>query len=137
MKQSTIARNRQLRMKKVQEQFKNWRKNKSRRGSATPKHLWEAAVKLHGDYSTYEIARDLRVGYSKLQSLISEASKTKTESTPGFIQMEIPPLLPQSKQDEWSIEMENANGAKMKISGRGSQMPNIAMICQSFVEQKR
>ncbi len=137
MKQSKIASDRQSRMKKVQEQFANWRKNKSRRGIATPKYLWEAAVSLHGDYSPYEIARDLGIGYSKLQSLISEASKTKPQPTPAFIQMEIPPPSPQPKQNEWSIEMEKADGTKMKISGSGSQMPDIALICQSFVEHKR
>ncbi len=136
MKQSKIASDRQLRMKKVQEQFADWRKNKSSRGSTTPKHLWEAAVSLHGDYSAYEIARNLRVGYSKLQSLISEASKTKSEPTRAFIQMEIPPPV-QPKQNEWSIEMEKADGTKIKISGSGLQMPDIALICQSFVERKR
>lgn len=136
MKQSKIASGRQLRMNKVQKQFANWRKTKSRRGSPTPKHLWEAAVNLHGDYSACEIAKNLRVGYSKLQSLISEASKTKTKATPAFIQMEIPPPS-QAKQNEWSIEMEKADGTKMKISGSGSQMPDVALICQSFVEGKR
>ncbi|WP_372364582.1 hypothetical protein [Candidatus Uabimicrobium sp. HlEnr_7] len=136
MKQSKIASDRQLRMKKVQEQFSNWRKNKSRRGSTTPKHLWEGAVSLHGDYSAYEIARDLGVAYSKLQSLISEASKTKTKPTPAFIQMEIPPPS-QPKQNEWSIEMEKVDGTKMKISGSGLQMPDVALICKSFVECKR
>jgi len=134
MKQSTIARDRQSQMKKVQEQLENWRKNKSSRGSTTPKHLWEAAVKLHGEYSVYEIARDLRLGYNKLKSLISEASKTKTESTPAFIQIEIP--APQSKQNEWTIEMENVDGSKMKISGSGLQMLDVALICQNFVVRK-
>lgn len=136
MKQSKIASDRQLRMKKVQEQFTNWRKNKSRKGSATPKHLWEAAVDLCGDYSAYEISRDLRVEYSKLKSLISEASKAKTEPSPAFIQMEIAPPSRQPKQNEWSIEMEKADGTKMKISGSGWQMPDVALICQSFVEEK-
>ena len=137
MKQSKIASDRQLRMKKVQEQFADWRKNKSSRGSATPQHLWEAAVSLRDDYSAYEIAKNLRVGYNKLQSLISEASKTKSEPTPAFIQMEIPPPPVQPKQNEWSIEMEKADGTKMKISGSGLQMPDIALICQSFVERQQ
>lgn len=135
MKQSMVAENRQLKMKKVQEQFENWRKNKSSRGSTTPKHLLEAAVKLHGEYSVYEIARDLRLGYSKLKSLISETSKTKKESTQSFIQMEI--SAPQSKQNEWSIEIENVDGSKMKIRGSGSQMLDVSLICQNFVEWKR
>ena len=134
MKQLPIASDKQLRMKKVQKQFANWRKNKSRRGSATPKRLWEAAIDLHDEYSAYEIAKNLRVEHSKLQNVISEVSKTKTESTPAFIQMDI--SAPQVKQDEWSIEMENADGTKMKISGSGSQMPDVALICQSFVWKK-
>lgn len=137
MKKSKIASDRQLRMKKVQEQFASWRKTKSRRGSATPKYLWEAAISLHDDYSANEIAKGLRVEYRKVRNLISEASKTKTGSSPTFIQMEIPPPSAQRKENAWSIEMEKADGTKMKISGSGLQMPDIALICQSFVERKR
>ena len=133
MTQSKIVSDRQSRMKEVQEQFTNWRKTKSRKGSRTPKHLWEAAIKLHGDYSTNEIAKGLRVEHSKLKSLIAKTSKTK--STPTFIQMEIP--RPELKQNEWLIEMEKADGTKMKISGSGTQIPDLALICQSFVERKR
>ncbi len=133
MKQSPIAKGRQLRMKKVQKQFANWRKTKRTRGSKTPEHLWEAAVNLHDEYSAHEISKGLGIGYSEIKSLISQALKKK--STPAFIQMEIPAR--QSKQGAWSIEMENADGSKMKISGSGWQIPDVGSICQNFVESKR
>ncbi|WP_372365186.1 hypothetical protein [Candidatus Uabimicrobium sp. HlEnr_7] len=50
--------------------------------------------------------------------------------------MEIPPRSTQPKQNEWSIEMEKANGTKMRISGSGLQIPDVVLICQSFVEKK-
>ncbi len=135
MKQCTRADHRQSQIKKVQQQFENWRKNRRSKRAPTPEYLWEAAIGLHGEYSTYEIAKALRVEYRKLKCKISNAAEKKTESTPAFIQLDIPG--PQSGQKEWSIEMENMDGAKMKISGTCSEMPDIALICQNFLGGKR
>lgn len=135
MKQRTRADHRQSPIKKVQQQFENWRKNRKSKCSPIPEYLWEAAMGLHGEYSIYKIAKTLRLDYSKLKSKILNASKKKTESTPAFIQLDIPAAQP--GHNEWAIEMENADGAKMKISGTCSEMPDIALICQNFLGRKR
>lgn len=135
MKQRTRANARQSPIKKVQQQFENWRKNRKSKRSPIPEYLWEAAMGLHGEYSIYEIAKTLRLDSSKLKFKILNAPEKKTESTPAFIQVDIPG--PQPRQNEWSIEMENSDGAKMKISGTGSEIPDIASICQNFLGGKR
>lgn len=134
MVQSTIARDRQSKMKKVQEQFENWRKNRKTISCRIPENLWEAAVGLYGEYKISEISKVLRLGGGQLKKRISNAQEKKVTSTRTFIQMEIP--KPQSTQGEWLIEVENSDGAKMKISGSGLQIPDIALICQSFVGKK-
>ena len=135
MQQFTRANQRQSQMKKVQQQFENWRKNRRSKRSPIPEYLWESAVGLHGEYSIYEIAKTLRLDYSKLKCKILNVPKKMTESTPAFIQLDIPG--PQPGQNEWSIEMENMDGTKMKISGACSEMPDIALICQNFLGSKR
>jgi len=134
MKQSKIASDRQLRMKKTQEQFESWRRNRKTRRSPMPEFLWEAAIGLYGEYKIGEISKALGLAGGELKKRISKALKKKADTTPSFIQMEIP--VPQSKQNEWSIEMENGDGSKMKISGSGSQIPDVALICQNFVGRK-
>lgn len=135
MKQCTRADHRQSQIKKVQQQFKNWRKNRKSKRSPIPENLWEAAIGLHGEYSTYEIAKALRLNSRKLKSKILNSPEKKAESTPAFIQFDIPE--PQPGQSEWLIEMENVDGAKMKISGTGSEMPDITLICQNFLGGNR
>jgi len=135
MQPFTRADHRQSQMKKVRQQFENWRKNRRSRRSPIPEYLWEAAVGLHDEYSTYEIAKALRLNSGKLKCKILNAPEKKAESTPAFIQLDMPG--PQPRQNEWSIEMENVDGAKMKISGTCSEMPDIALICYNFLGGKR
>lgn len=135
MKQSSRATSRQSRMKKVQQQLKNWRKNRRAKNSPIPEYFWEAAVELYGEYSISEISKALQLEYGKLKRLIFKDLEKKTEPTPGFIELDIPGAQP--RQNEWAIEMENADGAKMKISGTGSEIPDIASICQNFLGGKQ
>jgi hypothetical protein len=135
MQQFSSANHRQSQIKKVQQQFENWRKKRRSKRSPIPEDLWEAAIGLHGEYGTYEIAKALRLNSRKLKSKILNAPEKKSESPPAFIQFDIPG--PQPRQSEWLIEMENVDGAKMKISGTCSEMPDIALICQNFLGGKR
>ncbi|MBU1228295.1 MAG: hypothetical protein KJ698_13915, partial [Actinobacteria bacterium] len=109
-----------------------------------------------------KIAAVLGLTYVKLKRLILEATlETKTEGTqkktdsatptkpitsskdkqskmekvqqqlepPSFIQWKIPG---QSVQNEWTIEIENVDGAKIKISGKALEPPDFISICQNF-----
>jgi len=139
MEQSSSAAHRQSKMKKVQKQLENWRKTrkakKSPKTSPIPEHLWMAAVGLHGEYSIAEISKALRLDRGKLKKLILKGSKQKEVSSPAFIELDI--SKPQPGRNEWAIEMENADGDKMKISGSGLEIPDFALICQNFLGGKR
>ena len=56
-------------------------------------------------------------------------------SPPAFMQLDIP--YQQTVAKEWSIEMENVDGAKMKISGKSIDIPNLILICQNFSRGKQ
>ena len=138
MKQSISVDRRQSKMKKVQRQLENWRQarraKKSPKNSPIPEHLWKAAVGLHGEYSIAEISKALRLDRGKLEKLILKDSEQKEVSSPAFIELDIP--RPQTGRNEWAIEMENADGGKMKISGSGVEMPDFALICRNFLGGK-
>ncbi len=124
-----------LSLGQIRQQLEYHRKNQKKRGRI-PENLWEAAVDLYPEYSIYQIARALRLDYASVKKRILQPQKKKTSpATPAFIQVDIPspPKLTQLDQNEWSIEMENADGAKMKIGVKSSQMLDIGMICQSFL----
>ncbi len=48
----------------------------------------------------------------------------------AFIKLEIPGQ--QTVDKEWSIEIENVDGSKMKISGKSIEIPDLISICQNF-----
>ena len=157
---STHIKENQSEIEKVSKQFENWRKNKTQK--KIPEYLWKAAIQLYPKYSITKIAAVLGLTYVKLKRLILEATlETKTEGTkkktdsvtqtkpitsskdkqskmekvqqqlepPSFIQWKIPG---QSVQNEWTIEIENVDGAKIKISGKALEPPDFISICQNF-----
>jgi len=65
-----------------------------------------------------------------LKRRILKASEKKTNSAPAFIQLDFPR---QSVLNEWSIEMENTDGAKMRISAKSAEFPDLALFCHNFL----
>jgi len=135
MKQSKSTVSRQSKMKKVKKQFEKWRKNRSSKREPIPEELWESAISLYGEYKISEISKELRLGGSDLKKRILVFKEKKTTQKPEFVEIDI--VKPQLRESEWSIEMENANGKKMKISGNGLEMPDFTLICESFLRGDR
>lgn len=131
MKQSIGAVSRQSKMQKIQQRFETWRKNRSSKRDRIPEELWEAAISLYGEYKISEISKELGLGGGPLKKRILDTAEKKTNLTPTFIKLDIPKSEP--KQSGWSIEMENAHGKKMKMSGNGLEAPDFTLICQSFL----
>lgn len=124
-----------VRIGEIREELKDYRKSKKKR-SRIPERLWEAAIDLYPEHSIYQIAKTLRLDYASVKKRILQRQKKKAPPvTPAFIQVDIPgpPKLPEADKNEWLIEMENADGAKMKISVKSSQMLNITAMCQNFM----
>lgn len=127
-----------LRIEQIQEQLEDYRRNQKKR-TPIPKQLWEAVINLYPKYNIHQIARTLRLNYASVKKRIVQLQKKKAPPvTPAFIQLDIPspPKLPEPDQNEWSIEMENADGAKMRIGVKSSQMLDIGIIFQSFLRSQ-
>lgn len=135
MKQSTHAARQHCKMKKVKSEFEKWRKKKKSKSEAIPENLWEAAINLHGEYKVSEISKELSLAGGTLRKRILETKEKKTTQVPTFIELEI--LKPEQKHTNWSIEMENTNGEKLKINGNGLAIPNCVLICESFLRWKK
>ena len=111
-------------LEKVQEQFENWRKNRKKR-RPIPKSLWDSAIKLHGDYSIQQITKALRLNYTDFKKKIprTKTSETIIESPPAFIDVDLSQYIPHAP--EYSIELENTKGSKMKISMKGQGIIDV------------
>lgn len=119
-------------IEKVGKKFEEWRKNREKR-SAIPESLWKAATGLHPEYSACKISQALRLDYNKLKKRIFKLPETR-EPPAAFIELDIP--NPGLGKNEWSIEMENIDGAKIKINVKSTQMIDLEAICQSFLARQ-
>jgi hypothetical protein len=102
----------------IRKQFGTWRKTREKR-TPIPDTLWEAAVSLSPRYSPYLISKALRLNYNDLKCRI-QASHSSLQSSPvidpAFIELGLrAPMLPA----ECIVEMEDQNGAKMRMCFKG------------------
>jgi hypothetical protein len=105
----------------VHNRFETWRARRKTR-SRIPKSLWHAAVELCETHSAYEVSRTLRLNYNDLRSQISlkRVEAFGAGRPTEFVEVDLgqPPSC-----SECTLEMEAANGAKMKMHFRGDWDP--------------
>jgi len=104
----------------IRNQFETWRKRRRRR-SPIPEPLWQAAVGLCRERSIYEVSRTLRLNYNDLKDRVAEARDRSPTVKPNpdltFIKVGLGTPIGSS---ECIVEMEAPNGARMRMSFKGS-----------------
>jgi len=105
-------------LEEIRDQFETWRKTREKR-TTIPDVLWEAAVSLCPRYSLCQVSKALRLNYSDLKLRV-QASQSFLQSSPvidpAFIDLGLKnPIFPA----EYTIEMEDQNGAKMRMYFKG------------------
>jgi hypothetical protein len=107
------------RLESVRHQFGTWRKKRRCRGEI-PEALWQAAVGLCREHSICEVSRSLRLNYNGLKNRVTRVKDKSPAVGQGpdlnFVRLDLgAPIAP----SECQVEMEAANGAKMRMSFRG------------------
>ena len=105
-------------LEEIREQFETWRKTREKR-TTIPDVLWEAAISLCPRYSLCQVSKALRLNYSDLKLRV-QASQSFLQSSPvidpAFLDLGLKnPIFPA----ECTIEMEDQNGAKMRMYFKG------------------
>ena len=97
----------------VRNQFESWRKRRRCR-SRIPESLWQAAVQLCKEHSVFAVSRALRLNYNGLKNRVPRAKEQRADF--GFVKLDLgAPMSP----SECLVEMESANGARMRMSFKG------------------
>ena len=104
----------------VRNQFEAWRKRRRCRGRI-PEALWQAAADLCREHSICEISQALRLNYNDLKDRVQRSRDrglaVGKRSDLGFVKLDLgAPIVP----SECLVEMEAPNGAKMRMSFRGT-----------------
>ena len=103
----------------VRNQFEIWRKRRRCR-SPIPESLWQAAVGLCREHSICEVSQTLRLNYNGLKNRVTRARDRSPAVGQGpdlgFVRLDLGGAIAPS---ECLVEMEAANGSKMRLSFRG------------------
>jgi len=113
----------------VQHRFDLWRKTR-KRCSPIPETLWSSAVEMAREHGLHRTARTLRLNYYSLKKrfrLIAGPCRPQREAT--FVEL-LPPGA--AGPSACTIEMENAQGRKMKIQLQGLGGTDLAVLSNSF-----
>lgn len=115
----------------VQKKFETWRASRTSRRQKIPDELWNAAKDLTQNHSINQIAKALRLNYTDLKKRICpKVEPPSVKSLPhSFIEFDINPPL---TQPECIIEMEDRNGAKMKMAFRGQTNLPLIELSNTF-----
>ena len=111
----------------LRKRLNDWRKS-HRPGSRIPVRLWDAAVRLAGQYGVNKTAKALRLDYYDLQNRLNGVI-ARSEPVPSFI--ELSPAA-SSPSPECVIELESRDGAKMRIHLKGTAVPDLNALSHTF-----
>ncbi len=112
-------------LEKVRRRFDAWRRMRKPH-ARIPEPLWAAAVKMVGQYGLHRTARALRVDYYSLKRRVEEAGSEPGRAT--FVEV----TAAASGVGECLVELEGADGAKMRIHLKGGDAPDLIALSRSF-----
>jgi len=124
----------------IRRRFEHWRRKRKTR-SRIPDALWAAAVRVAGTCGLHRTCKALRLDYYSLKERVeqhSSATPHPADTVAGAAFLEwLPPADHGSAAlsvgpCECTLELEEASGAKMRISLKGVQASDLALLCRSL-----
>lgn len=121
----------QDRLQAVSDAFDQWRHSREKR-SPIPENLWQAAITLSSFYSTYRIAKALRLDYAKLKRLIHESIVRDPGS--GFVELRAESLF---APGQCSIQLQSPAGFHMEIRAEAAAPTQFLPLITVFLTESR
>ncbi len=116
-------------------QFEHWRQHRSHPGERIPHYLWEQAATLAQVLPRSRVAQHLHLSPSDLNrhmaTLNDSAPVTRLTPTP-FVEVPPPPAWPPALA-AMEIELERADGARLRLRGPEAALPVVALV-RAFLE---
>jgi len=111
----------------VRSQFERWRQGR-KRGTRIPETLWQAAAEAAGECGVSRTSQALGLDYYGLKKRVEsilEASESEAAAEREFLEI---PLF--ASAAECVLEMEDAQGARLRVELKGS----AAAHCETLVQ---
>ena len=120
------------RLDSLRRRFKQWRRTR-KIGSRIPEPLWSAAVKVAETHGIHPTAKALGVDYYSLKERLEKksVSRSRASSAKGaaFVELATPA---QMAVQECILELEDVEGAKMRIHLKGIEAPDLTTLSRSL-----
>lgn len=120
----------------VEQRFESWRK--SRKGRVPiPEELWRAAAELSSAYTVGKISKALRLDYSALKKRVLSAGcsdELQRLACGGFVEID---WSARAATGECVVELEDPEGAKLKVLLRGNSNFDVAGLARMFWRKGR
>jgi hypothetical protein len=126
------------RLVSLRRRFEEWRRTRKVR-SRIPEPLWAAAVKVAKKHGLHRTAKALRVNYYALKERVEggvDAGNASREDATTFLELAAASPMPLIRADscECTLELENIDGAKMRVRLSGVAMPDLVALSRSFYQ---
>jgi len=120
-------------LSKVTARFSAWR-NAPKRTKKIPEELWQAAVELSNEYAINQISKTLRLNYTDLKKRVKMVNKENLPTATPQSRMKFIELGgdPGSPAPECIVEMQDGNGAKMRIHLHGKTDLDLYELSRAF-----
>jgi len=126
------------RLVRLRRRFEDWRRTRKVR-SRIPEPLWDSAVKLAGVYGLHRTAKAVRVNYYALKKRVEREADCRVPDVPeaaGATFLELTATGPACSMPtdpcECTLELEAADGAKMRVRLSGIVTPDLVALSRSF-----
>ena len=97
------------------------RRSRKKGGSPIPNALWQAALEQCRTHSILEVSRALRLNYNDLKNRFQGHKKMSLSSNSGCVEFVELGFEGVAKAAQCVVEMEAANGAKLRMHFLGQQ----------------
>jgi hypothetical protein len=121
-------------LERTRQRFERWRRTRKVR-TRTPDSLWASAVKIARTYGIHRTSKALRVDYYSLKKRVeqqvgSSGGILEGDAATTFLEL----TTPRRSADfgECVLELEDAEGAKMRVRLQGVAAPDLAALSRSF-----
>jgi hypothetical protein len=122
-------------LEEIQGRFETWRSRK-KAGSPIPKALWQAAVEQCRDHSILRVSRALRLNYNDLRNRVQQSKPISLPSSDGCVKFVELGLEGVASPPGCVVEIEAANGAKLRMHFFGQQRSIDAVaLASAFLRQ--
>ncbi|MFH1933864.1 MAG: hypothetical protein ABIN18_20110, partial [Pseudomonadota bacterium] len=88
-------------------------------------------------YSLHQISKGLRLNHTALKDRVETSFNVIPEEAAPTTFVELPPLNQLTRSEEFSLDLENKVGAKMRIHVKGHMGIDLLALTQIFWSQRQ